>query len=70
MKATLIVLLCVTLLAVANSHPLEEGVVRQRRATCDLLSGLGVADSACAARCILMGKRGGYCEKGTCHCRN
>ncbi|KAL1374311.1 hypothetical protein pipiens_004946 [Culex pipiens pipiens] len=32
---------------------------RQRRATCDLLSGFGVNDSACAAHCILRGNRGG-----------
>ncbi|KAL9702472.1 hypothetical protein quinque_005990 [Culex quinquefasciatus] len=44
---------------------------RQRRATCDLLSGFGVNDSACAAHCILRGNRGGYCNgKKVCVCRN
>uniref|UniRef100_A0A1Q3G5B9 Putative defensin-c n=1 Tax=Culex tarsalis TaxID=7177 RepID=A0A1Q3G5B9_CULTA len=44
---------------------------RQRRATCDLLSGFGVNDSACAAHCVLRGNRGGYCNaKKVCVCRN
>ncbi|XP_061400765.1 phormicin-like [Musca vetustissima] len=44
---------------------------RYKRATCDLLSGLGVNHSACAAHCLLRGNRGGYCNgKGVCVCRN
>ncbi|XP_025989792.2 defensin [Solenopsis invicta] len=43
---------------------------RQRRATCDLMSGLGVDHSACAAHCILKGKTGGHCSStGVCNCR-
>lgn len=43
---------------------------RHKRATCDLLSGFGVEDSACAAHCIGLGKRGGYCDdKKVCRCR-
>ncbi|XP_062558490.1 defensin-A-like [Armigeres subalbatus] len=44
---------------------------RLKRATCDLLSGFGVNDSACAAHCIARGNRGGYCNsKKVCVCRN
>ncbi|XP_058830011.1 defensin-C-like [Topomyia yanbarensis] len=44
---------------------------RLKRATCDLLSGFGVGDSACAAHCIARGNRGGYCNsKKVCVCRN
>ncbi|GAB1868597.1 Defensin [Camponotus japonicus] len=43
---------------------------RTRRATCDLLSGLGVNHSACAAHCILRGKTGGRCDSNAvCVCR-
>ncbi|KAI5638589.1 arthropod defensin domain-containing protein [Phthorimaea operculella] len=52
-----------------ESHQELEALVRLPRATCDLLSGFGVGDSACALHCIGHGRRGGYCEKGTCHCR-
>uniref|UniRef100_A0A023EEK6 Putative knottins n=1 Tax=Aedes albopictus TaxID=7160 RepID=A0A023EEK6_AEDAL len=45
--------------------------LRLKRATCDLLSGFGVGDSACAAHCIARGNRGGYCNsKKVCVCRN
>ncbi|XP_065092809.1 defensin-A-like [Ochlerotatus camptorhynchus] len=44
--------------------------LRLKRATCDLLSGFGVQDSACAAHCIARGNRGGYCSsKKVCICR-
>nr|ASY93144.1 defensin A [Aedes aegypti] len=44
---------------------------RLKRATCDLLSGFGVGDSACAAHCIARGNRGGYCNsEKVCVCRN
>uniref|UniRef100_A0A023EEM0 Putative knottins n=1 Tax=Aedes albopictus TaxID=7160 RepID=A0A023EEM0_AEDAL len=44
---------------------------RLKRATCDLLSGFGVGDSACAAHCIARRNRGGYCNaKKVCVCRN
>lgn len=51
---------------------LEPGLhSRHKRATCDLLSFAGVNDSACAAHCLLLGKRGGYCSsKAVCICRN
>ncbi|XP_077277620.1 defensin-like isoform X1 [Temnothorax americanus] len=43
---------------------------RERRITCDLLSGKGVGHSACAAHCIARNRRGGYCNnKGVCVCR-
>ncbi|XP_013118143.1 phormicin-like [Stomoxys calcitrans] len=43
---------------------------RYKRATCDLLSGMGVNHSACAAHCLLRGNRGGYCNsKAVCVCR-
>ena len=44
---------------------------RYKRATCDLLSGIGVKHSACAAHCLFRGNRGGYCTgRGICVCRN
>ncbi|XP_026327908.1 defensin-like [Hyposmocoma kahamanoa] len=43
--------------------------LRLPRATCDLLSAFGAADSACAAHCLVTGYRGGWCDKGVCHCR-
>lgn len=47
--------------------------MRQKRATCDLLSFVKVpGDSLCAARCIAKrrGYRGGYCTgKKVCKCR-
>lgn len=47
---------------------------RAKRATCDLLSlsiaGVQLNDSACAAHCIGLGRRGGYCNgKKVCVCR-
>ncbi|XP_057331391.1 defensin-C [Microplitis mediator] len=48
----------------------ESGSVRIPRATCDLLSGFGVADSACALHCLAKKFKGGWCEKGVCHCRH
>ncbi|XP_028981999.1 defensin-like [Diachasma alloeum] len=45
----------------------EDDHLPQPRVICDLI---GVGDRGCAARCILQGKRGGWCEKGVCHCRN
>lgn len=48
--------------------------LRQKRATCDLLTFLPVpGDSMCAASCISMrrGYRGGYCTKRkVCRCRH
>ncbi|KOX76708.1 Defensin-1 [Melipona quadrifasciata] len=49
-------------------HGVEERADRQRRVTCDLLSGF-VEHSACAANCLSMGKAGGRCENGICICR-
>ncbi|XP_053964771.1 defensin-like [Anastrepha ludens] len=47
------------------------GLRRQKRFTCDLLSGFGFGHSACAAHCALRGNRGGYCnDKAVCVCRN
>ncbi|ALC41984.1 Def [Drosophila busckii] len=43
---------------------------RQKRATCDLLSYLNVNHSACAAHCIAIGFKGGYCnDRAVCNCR-
>lgn len=53
-----------------EEQPLSE-LIRQKRATCDLLSGFGIKHSACAAHCLLRGNRGGYCNgRGICECRN
>nr|CAM92111.1 hypothetical protein [Eristalis tenax] len=44
--------------------------LRQKRATCDLLSFLNVKDAACAAHCLAKGYRGGYCDgRKVCNCR-
>ncbi|XP_053680250.1 defensin [Anopheles nili] len=44
---------------------------RTKRATCDLASGFGVGSSLCAAHCLALRKRGGYCNpQGVCVCRN
>lgn len=49
--------------------PVEHGI-RAKRATCDLLSGFGFADSACAAHCIGRGFKGGWCDnRKVCRCR-
>ncbi|XP_026327911.1 defensin-like [Hyposmocoma kahamanoa] len=54
----------------SDYHTAEfEHQLRLPRATCDLLSYFGVADTACAAHCIVMRYRGGWCQKGVCHCR-
>nr|AGI44428.1 T-defensin-1 [Cotesia vestalis] len=48
-------------------------LVRERRLTCDLFSfqsqWVSPNHSACAAKCIAKGKRGGSCSNGVCHCR-
>ena len=41
----------------------------EKRLLCDVLSFLPGNESVCAIRCIAMGYRGGYCEKGVCVCR-
>lgn len=43
---------------------------RQKRATCDLLSGFGVNHSACSIHCVARGFRGGWCDsRAVCNCR-
>ncbi|XP_011695050.1 PREDICTED: sapecin-C [Wasmannia auropunctata] len=55
--------------AVAFALPVEEHH-RERRVTCDLLDGLGVGHSACAAHCLAKGYKGGSCtSNGICSCR-
>ncbi|XP_049855370.1 defensin-like [Schistocerca gregaria] len=71
---TFVLLALVAIPAITSAAPVagEDGHGdRHVRATCDLLSAFGVGDSACAARCIgtRKGFRGGYCDKGVCHCR-
>lgn len=63
-------------LMVADHHgaqlngPVDGGHVRIRRVTCDVLSAGGwFNDSACAANCIRLKKRGGHCNDGVCVCR-
>ncbi|KAH8299962.1 hypothetical protein KR044_007986 [Drosophila immigrans] len=44
--------------------------LRQKRATCDLLSAFNVNHSACAVHCIARRYKGGYCsDKAVCVCR-
>ncbi|XP_037938234.1 defensin-like [Teleopsis dalmanni] len=50
----------------------EAAPSRQKRATCDLLSiaKLGINHAACAANCIRLGYKGGWCnDKAVCNCR-
>ena len=82
--ALLFIYLCIVTLNMVQSYPTGqeemeiyqtdiEGVdhVRAKRATCDLASGFGVNHSLCASHCILLGKKGGYCNsKAVCVCRN
>ncbi|KAJ3650350.1 hypothetical protein Zmor_022044 [Zophobas morio] len=69
----------VTLLAIVfaialfevNSLPLDDemapvGDEPHGRVTCDVIG----SETLCAIRCIAMGHKGGYCEKGVCHCRD
>ncbi|KAL0110936.1 hypothetical protein PUN28_012771 [Cardiocondyla obscurior] len=67
MKLYVFVLLIIA--AVALALPVQEEHHRVRRVTCDLLSGLNVNHSACAAHCIARGKTGGRCNDGVCQCR-
>lgn len=53
---------------------LTDGIVaehaRSKRATCDLLSPFKVGHAACAANCLRLGFRGGYCnDRAVCNCR-
>lgn len=58
--------------SVPSQDPEPHQLVREKRATCDLLSAGGkVQHSACAAHCIILRKRGGYCNsQAVCVCRN
>nr|AMO66172.1 defensin 1 [Locusta migratoria] len=61
--------------SISSSAPVEEEQHehgdRHVRFTCDALSAFGVADTACAVRCVAMnrGYAGGHCDQGVCHCR-
>nr|AXF35737.1 defensin 1 [Holotrichia oblita] len=60
--------------AVPISEEFEGSLLRQKRVTCDLLSleakGIAINDSACAAHCLVLGRKGGSCKDGVCVCRN
>lgn len=44
--------------------------LRKKRATCDLLSWFNFNHAACAAHCIVLGNKGGFCDdKAVCNCR-
>ncbi|GLV40377.1 Defensin [Carabus blaptoides fortunei] len=59
----------------SEPQEIEERSNRERRVTCDLLSGsvagVSLGHGACAAHCIAMlkGYRGGRCINGVCNCR-
>uniref|UniRef100_U5EZQ3 Putative defensin isoform a1 n=1 Tax=Corethrella appendiculata TaxID=1370023 RepID=U5EZQ3_9DIPT len=56
---------------VYNEEPAVEQHFRQKRATCDLASAWGVSHTLCAANCLRLGKKGGYCNsQQVCVCRN
>ncbi|KYQ57252.1 Defensin-2 [Trachymyrmex zeteki] len=58
---------------VDDEIPSDLSLIRNRRATCDLLSWqskwLTINHAACATHCVLRGKKGGYCRNGICVCR-
>ncbi|XP_073847349.1 uncharacterized protein [Musca autumnalis] len=52
----------------SNNEPDEHG--RVQVISCDLLSYWNVGDTACAAHCLWLGRRGGYCNsQKVCVCR-
>ncbi|XP_078666493.1 defensin, isoforms B and C-like [Branchiostoma floridae x Branchiostoma belcheri] len=68
----LVVALVLAVLANAEAKP---KMAAQPRITCDLLSfsfgGASFGDAACAAHCLVLGNRGGYCNnENVCVCRN
>ena len=77
-KIIIVALIVVMCIAQSLSVPLPEEVegslIRQKRVTCDLLSlqikGIAINDSACAAHCLAMRRKGGSCKQGVCVCRN
>ncbi|XP_050307093.1 defensin, isoforms B and C-like [Anthonomus grandis grandis] len=71
------VLACVVVIGTYGAPLAEEvdGHVIVKRATCDLLSfevaGVKLNDSACAAHCLTLKKKGGHCNANkVCVCRN
>ncbi|XP_022911987.2 holotricin-1-like [Onthophagus taurus] len=73
----LIVALCLNMVLtnpIPEPEDQEEGIIRQKRVTCDLLSieakGIAINHSACAAHCLVLRKKGGSCSNGVCVCRN
>ncbi|KAJ9584035.1 hypothetical protein L9F63_021612 [Diploptera punctata] len=74
MKAAIIVLL-LAVCALVMGAPLEE-YSREKRVACDIIGKIKVGpvqlnDSACAAGCIIRGKKGGYCTKKlVCKCNS
>ena len=65
-------LFLIVMISMAQAAPTDngDGFVPQSRVTCDLFSMFGVADTACAAHCLGMGYRGGYCNSmKVCVCR-
>ncbi|XP_075166270.1 defensin-2-like [Haematobia irritans] len=44
---------------------------RSNQHTCDLFSMWNIGHSACAAQCIIQGKKGGFCnDKAVCICKD
>ncbi|XP_066270825.1 defensin, isoforms B and C-like isoform X4 [Branchiostoma lanceolatum] len=70
-----IVAIVLAVLANAEAAPrFKPKMAPQPRITCDLLSfsfaGASFGDSACAAHCLILGYRGGYCNgQNVCTCR-
>lgn len=71
-------ILLVVMIAMAYSAPMinnqEATLIPQLRITCDLLSfqiaGFSSGDSFCAAHCLYLGYKGGYCSsQKVCTCR-
>nr|WAB21905.1 defensin [Harpalus rufipes] len=73
--ALFVLSLCIFAYLAAPLDEAEEGLVRQRRFTCDLLSfeakgSVSLNHSACALHCIALRKKGGSCNnKAVCICR-
>jgi len=74
-NAILLVVMIATVYGAPITADQDQASVPQLRITCDVfsfqLAGFSTGDSFCAARCLYLGYRGGYCNsQKVCTCRN
>jgi Arthropod defensin len=75
MLSRIVIAVLVVMFGMVCGTPIADGydqaVVPQPRITCDLLSFLSLGDTACAAHCLVLGYKGGFCDSNkVCNCRN